>query len=266
MHISVITPTKNRAGSYLKDCIQSVAVQRLEPGWVLEHVVCDDGSGPEDRAALEDLAHANSHMRVVRHATSLGVSAARNSAFLASRGEVVLDLDDDDMLPAESLAARVNHLIASSRSWSCGNLLKVDESRRYLLGGELFLSPREVPADRASFMQGLLSGSLFAWAGTRTYLRTALLAAGPWDTTFPVAEDLEHWLRLTVRVGPPAWFFGPAALFREKPRSLGIDAARDGSMRFHRDRARARYANWSDREPSYVAEVPAWVAASPDLR
>lgn len=266
MLISVITPTKNRAGSYLKDCIQSVAMQRLEPGWALEHMVCDDASDPEQYPALESLALTNPHVRVLRHRTSLGVSAARNSAFLASRGEVVLDLDDDDMLPAESLAARVSHLIASGRPWSCGNLLTVDESRRYLLGAELFRSPHEVPADRDTFMQGLLSGSLFAWAGTRTYLRTALLAAGPWDTTFPVAEDLEHWLRLTVRVGPPAWFFGPAAVFREKPRSLGIDAARDGSMRHHRDRARARYADWSDREPSYVAVVPTWAAASSDLR
>lgn len=258
MHISVITPTKNRASSYLKDCVQSIAAQRLKDGWTLEHVICDDGSSVDEFEALQVLASGLPHIKIVRHLVSGGPAPARNSAFLASSGSIILDVDDDDFLPAETLVHRVDHLLSSGRSWSCGNLLKVDESLRYLVGQELYLPPSDVPADRGPFMEKLLSGSLFAWASTRTYLRQALVEAGPWDDSFPVAEDFEHWLRLTVLVGPPAWFFGPAAVFREKGSSLGINAAKDGTMAQYVALARNRYSNWSHPAPDYKSCVPTW--------
>jgi glycosyltransferase involved in cell wall biosynthesis len=242
MLISVITSTRNRASSFLPDCVASVTDQRLPGDWRLEHVVCDDASDPAERRALAALAAEHPHLRVLYRETAGGVSAARNDAFLASTGTVILDLDDDDMLPAFALHRRVMHLLGSGHAWSCGELLKVDETGRYLIGLDLGAGiDEEIPVSQDGFLHGLLEGRWYAWAGTRTYLREALLTAGPWDESFPVAEDLEHWLRLTALVGAPAWYPAPAAIFREKERSLGIDAYNDGSMARHAERAREIY-------------------------
>jgi glycosyltransferase involved in cell wall biosynthesis len=247
VRISVITPTRNRASTFLPDCIASVASQRLPDSWQLEHIICDDASDPAERLALAQLAAEHSHIRVVYRTTAGGVAAARNEAFLASLGEVVADLDDDDMLPAFALHRRVSHLLEAGTGWSCGDLLRVDETGHYLVGQDSSANPNEVfPGTQEGFIQGLLDGVLIAWTGTRTYLRDTLVTAGPWDESFPVAEDLEHWLRLTALVGAPAWYPAPASIFREKQRSLGIDALRDGSMQRHVDRARERYRSWPD--------------------
>jgi glycosyltransferase involved in cell wall biosynthesis len=254
MLISVITPTRNRTTSFLNDCVASVACQRMPEGWEVEHVICDDCSDPGERAALEQLSQRHRQVRVVWRSASGGVSAARNAAFLASLGDVVVDLDDDDMLPMDALARRAAHLVASGQPWSCGDMLKVDEHGRYLIGRDLARDPDSVPTSQDEFLQCLLDGTVYAWAGTRTYLRSALLVAGPWDESFVVAEDLEHWLRLTALTGPPAWFPGHAVIYREKERSLGIDAVNDGSMDIQAHRARARYRGW----PNLPDSLPTW--------
>jgi glycosyltransferase involved in cell wall biosynthesis len=257
MLVSVITPTRNRATSFLPDCIMSVSAQRLPDRWNLEHVVCDDGSDPDEITALLKLAQLHTHVRVVRRTHTGGVAAARNAAFLASRGDIVMDLDDDDLLPANALARRVQHLLDSGSGWACGALLKIDEAGRYLIGRDITSEPEKIYQDQAGYMRGLQASEVHAWASTRTYLRSALLVAGPWDESFPVAEDLEHWLRLTSLVGAPSWFPEYAAIFREKGRSLGIDALNDGSMAIHAARARARYQRW----PELPHGIPTWADA-----
>ena len=262
MLISVITPTRNRVTSFLRDCVVSVSCQRLPQGWTVEHIICDDGSDAAQFDALRDLAAGHSGVRVVRRPTPGGVSAARNTAFLASNGHIILDLDDDDIIPGDAVAMRVAHLLASGRSWSCGNMLKVDEEGRYLIGKDVGEPIGGAPEDQDGFMSGLLDGTVYAWAGTRTYLRSALLTAGPWDTSFVVAEDLEHWLRLTALVGAPAWYTGYAVIYREKARSLGIDALHDGSMAAQAERARSRYSTW----PDLPRDLPGWDGVNPTGR
>lgn len=256
MRISVITPTRNRATSFLPECVQSVAAQRLPASWSIEHVICDDGSDPTEREALRELAGLHAHVRVLQREHSGGVAAARNAAFLASIGDIIVDLDDDDLLPANALTRRVRHLLSTGSLWACGSLLKVDDAGRYLIGRDITSEPEEIPQDQAGYMRGLLAREVHAWASTRTYHRSALLVAGPWDVSFPVAEDLEHWLRLTALVGAPAWFPEYAAIFREKSRSLGIDALNDGSMAMHAARARDRYQRW----PELPQDLPTWDA------
>lgn len=134
---------------------------------------------------------------------------------------------------------------------------------RLSLGRDITSEPEEVPQDQEGYMRGLLAREVHAWASTRTYHRSALLAAGPWDVSFSVAEDLEHWLRLTALVGPPSWFPEYAAIFREKSRSLGIDALNDSSMAIHAARARERYQGW----PELPQELPTWdtVEGAPEV-
>lgn len=256
MLISVLTPTRDRALTFLPDTIASVACQRLPAGLRLEHVIADDASAPEHWQALRSIAADHPHVRLVRRETSGGVSAARNDAYRASEGEVIIDLDDDDLLPSTSVADRVEHLLASDALWSCGDMLKLDEQLRYKMGADL-ARREDIPETIAQAMRGFLTGSLYAWAGTRTYHRRAIEDAGPWDETFEVAEDLEHWMRLTAICGQPAWCDRWLVLFREKSSSLGIDAVHDGRMAAAAERARSRWANWSP-GAALPHDLPTW--------
>ncbi len=254
--VSVITPTRGRARTFLPDAIASVAAQRT-PDWLrIEHVIADDGSEPADVRALQKLADAHDHIRIVLRHHSGGVSAARNDAFLASSGSIVVDLDDDDILPSTSIADRVTHLIGSGSTWACGNMLKVDEELRYLIGSDETPKWEPMP-DGQETLQKLVEGTFLAWSGTRTYHRSTIEQAGPWDATFEVAEDLEHWMRLTALCGPPAWCDRWLVIWRYKERSLGIDSGRDGRMKAHVARARERWSGWLPGDP-VPAGVPSW--------
>jgi glycosyltransferase involved in cell wall biosynthesis len=256
MLVSVITPTRNRASTFLRETIESVALQVL-PDWIeVEHIIADDCSQADEVDVLQELAKKYSHIEVVLRKESGGVSAARNSAFRASMGEIIIDLDDDDVLPQTSIVDRVTHLMHSDAMWSCGDMLKLDEQLQYKMGFDL-IRRNNYPRTGLQALQGFLDGSLYAWAGTRTYRREALLEAGPWDESFPVAEDLEHWMRLAAVVAEPAWCERYLVLYREKENSLGINALRDGDMKKYGDLARKRWSNYIPGNP-LPDGVPKW--------
>lgn len=252
--ISVITPAlAERADLYLPACLDSVAKQILPPGWKLEHIVCFSGQ-KLNPVTFKNITAKHPHIRII-YTERTGVSAGRNEAFLASKGDIIIDLDDDDMLPATSIRNRVTHLLESNHLWSYGDLMKIDESGRYIPGDDVLSS--DTPTDTSTMMQELLAGRAYAWTGTRTYYRTALLQAGPWDETFPTAEDYEHWLRLTATAGYPLAMKQSLAFFRQKEHSLGIDTMKDGTMAYHRKRAAERWENWNPNDP-LPENLPTW--------
>ena len=224
MLISVITPTHNRP-RYLRDNLASIAASVLPPDWRLEQVICDDGSSARALEANRALVAQFPHARLIAHTAQMGVSSARNSAAALCQGEFLLDLDDDDFLPSDSIVRRVGALRESDASWSCGGMAIVNQSGRVLVGREqVLLSP---PKD---WFAAFLEGEVFAYPGTRTYRRETLSLAGGWDTALRVAEDFDHWLRLTRYAGPPALCPGLLAYYRKKPHGLAADAFRDGRV------------------------------------
>jgi glycosyltransferase involved in cell wall biosynthesis len=224
MLISVLTPTRNRPG-YLRDNLQSVAASVLPADWRLEQVICDDGSKVAAAEATRALVAQFPHARLIRHAAQMGVAATRNTAARLCEGEVLLDLDDDDFLPRDSIIRRVGALLESDALWSFGGLAIVGSSGRVRIGREqVLLTP---PAD---WFTAFLEGEVFAWPGTRTYRREALQLAGGWDPALRIAEDFDHWLRLTRYAGDPLLYPGLLAYYRKKAHGLAAEAFRDGSV------------------------------------
>lgn len=88
--VSVVIPVFNRAES-LAVAIKSVQGQTL-PDWEL--IVVDDGS----RQNLDEMIHAldDPRIKLLRHATNRGVSAARNTGLDAANGKLAAFLDSDD--------------------------------------------------------------------------------------------------------------------------------------------------------------------------
>lgn len=92
--VSVIVPAYN-AGKYLCQCAESVLAQSFDC-WEL--IVADDGSDDGSMSLLP----TDARIRVVEGSNG-GPSAARNRGIDAARGEWLLFLDADDMLPPGAL-------------------------------------------------------------------------------------------------------------------------------------------------------------------
>lgn len=90
--VSVVIPTRNRAG-LLGCAIRSVLNQTYQD---LEVIVVDDGStdGGETERVIRSFGDAR--LRYLRHSSSRGGGAARNTGIRAAAGRYIAFLDDDD--------------------------------------------------------------------------------------------------------------------------------------------------------------------------
>src|SRR5579883_3677401 len=80
--VSILTPTRDRAATYLPQAVASVRALRLSVPY--EHVIVDDGSCDGTAAYLAAAAAADPRLTIVRHPSPRGVAAARTSALKAA--------------------------------------------------------------------------------------------------------------------------------------------------------------------------------------
>lgn len=118
--ITVVVTTKDRQAS-LGRALASVLRQQ---GPRLEVVVVDDGSAVAPTLPDDD------RVRLVRHAVSRGVNAARNTGLAHARGTYITYLDDDDELAAGALQLAAERLDVEDRSQVAlvGTVTTVDEA------------------------------------------------------------------------------------------------------------------------------------------
>src|SRR5215475_3247879 len=91
--ISIVVPVRNEADN-IAPLIAEIAAA-LDGRWAYEIIYVNDGStdATAERLAAEMRARAN--LRVLRHETSSGQSAAVRSGVRAARGAIVATLDGD---------------------------------------------------------------------------------------------------------------------------------------------------------------------------
>lgn len=94
MLISFIVAIYN-VDKYLRDCIDSILCQDLES---FEVILVNDGSTDNSREICDIYKRNNPHIKVI-HQQNQGVSNARNSGIRVARGEWLVFIDGDDMLP-----------------------------------------------------------------------------------------------------------------------------------------------------------------------
>lgn len=89
--LSVIIPVY-KVEKYLRECLDSVLVQDIDD---IEVVLVDDGS-PDSCPRICDEYSAKDHRVKTIHKPNGGLSSARNTGFLQSKGEYVVFVDSDD--------------------------------------------------------------------------------------------------------------------------------------------------------------------------
>jgi glycosyltransferase involved in cell wall biosynthesis len=182
----------------------------------LEVIVVDDGSTDDTAAMVTGLD--TGRVRLLRHARSLGVSAARNRGITEARGEWVAFLDDDDLWAPDKLALQLGAADDDGRCWVYAGHVEVDDRLRVVAGAP--------PAPPERVMELLARYNAVPAGASNVVVRAdALTRCGPFDEHLPNSEDWDMWIRL-ARLGPPAWVPRPLVALRQHAGNASWNMAR----------------------------------------
>jgi glycosyltransferase involved in cell wall biosynthesis len=186
--VSVVIPVHNRH-DLLTAAVNSILEQSVQD---FELIIVDDGSSPRIEPGM--LRESDRRIRIVRHETSKGAGAARNSGVAAATGEFLALLDSDDIWHRQKLEIQLEELA----KWRPETLLIVACGWRYFRDGRLMSEISPVGAENLS---RFASGSWFYPGSTVLMRRETALEIGPQDETLPRLEDYDWYLRFGLRGG-----------------------------------------------------------------
>jgi glycosyltransferase involved in cell wall biosynthesis len=210
--ITVVIPTRDRR-ELLPLTLRNALEQR---GVELEVVVVDDGS----TTSIADLIHdANDdRLHLLRNATPLGVSPARNQGIEVARGEWVAFLDDDDLWAPDKLRLQLDAIRKANAMWVYTGAVAINTSHR-IQGGSPPLRPHDLMRllPRWNPMPGGCSNVMAR--------RAALDAVGLFDPRLNVVADWDQWLRLAA-TGSPALVEKPLIGYRLHTSNMSLEGKR----------------------------------------
>lgn len=181
--ISVIVPTYGR-DVLLAQALESLLTQTRP---VDEIIVVDDGSD----AALPALVTSTPNIRLFRQPHA-GRSAARNTGLDVATGDFIAFLDDDDILPPESIERRARYLIEHPAvDVVYTDALAIDDA------GAVLGPFRRVNPARPSgqVFKDILLHNLSPIHGYM-FRRTCLEKTRRFDPALESAEDWDFWIRM----------------------------------------------------------------------
>lgn len=203
--ISVVTASYDPVPEYLEAAYESVVSQEMPYGWSLEWVVQEDGA--KGRRANEILPdHALIQLGGGR---KLGVSHTRNLALARATGELIKNLDQDDVLTPGVLARDIDVLTKNADiQWVTSAALDLLED------GSTVAIGSDPPAGRIN------RGHLVNWWRDRQYSlpvhpttlcirRPLAVALGGW-MAMPGSDDTG--LLIAASVVSPGYFHGEVGL------------------------------------------------------
>jgi glycosyltransferase involved in cell wall biosynthesis len=194
--VSVNILTKNR-GSLLRGALDSVARQSFTD---YEVIIVNDGSSDETPEIIREFKHPG--VLTIEHKNSIGVARSRQEALLASTGEFIAVLDDDDeWIDRHKLKKQVEYLQAHP------DAVLVGGARRLLTSENPEAPVEELPlvfcaeTDKEITRTMLFRNNFFT--STVMFRRQAAMEvggflAGSVDVAedYDFAEDYDLWLRL----------------------------------------------------------------------
>jgi GT2 family glycosyltransferase len=182
--VSVVIPTRDRWELLARMGLAAALVQEAVD---LEVVLVDDGSSappPQGLPGLDD-----PRVRVVRHPTSRGVPAARNTGIAEARGTWLAFLDDDDAWSPHKLEKQLERARASSARFVYSGVVSVDGSGRVLHG-------YPVPAPESVALE-LLARCVIPAGSSNVLVEAELVRSlGGFDEGLPHLCDWDLWIRL----------------------------------------------------------------------
>jgi glycosyltransferase involved in cell wall biosynthesis len=183
--VSVVIPTRDRPRQ-VRLAVEAAAGQEDVD---VEVLVVDDGSHP---AAWEQVARLEGGaVRVFRHETSRGVSAARNTAIEHATSPWLAFLDDDDLWAPGKLAAQLAIAAQEGAGFVHTGIVVVDEQLK-VVGEYPPPTPRDLEAAMARMNAIGTPSSVMARADL-------VREVGGFDERLSVLADWDLWLGLIQR-------------------------------------------------------------------
>ncbi len=191
--ISFIIPAKNRR-DLLAETLGSLVAQS-EPRW--EGIVVDDGSTDGTIGYVRAAAREDERIRLVRRAgPATGACAARNQGFAASRANLIVFLDSDDIMESFAVAERVaamnerpdvDYLVTQARCFR-----RTPGDMAALWNTDPATTTPDTPDED---LDRFLSRDI-PWQTTGpTWRRSAVERIGPWHEQAPSGQDLDYHVR-----------------------------------------------------------------------
>ena len=103
--VSVIITTYGRAGNLIFEAINSVRNQTYKNIEII--VVDDNGFGTEIQKSNEKIFRSQNDIRYIANKKNSGAQVSRNVGILASKGQYIACLDDDDIWMPEKIEKQV---------------------------------------------------------------------------------------------------------------------------------------------------------------
>ena len=208
--VSLVMPVWRPRRDWLTQAVRSALGQR---GCTIELIVVDDGNAKPVAAQLRDVADRRLRVVATEHG---GPSHARNVGIEAATGRFIRFIDADDVYAPRS-TERMVKLIGDDSVIAYGRTVFCDEDLRtvWTLSIQLegWIAPQAVLNRFRVRPQSLL------------FPADIVHAAGPWDTSLSVCEDLEFMTRALehapVRPDP-----GVATYYRKHRSSTSSDLVR----------------------------------------
>ncbi len=201
--VAVIVPTQNRP-DLLACTLRSILAQRHVD---LAVTVVDDASSDVRAVPAVIEALSDSRVRLVRHDTPRGVSAARNTGISRTVSEWLAFCDDDDVWSPEKLEAQLTAVRRSSAEWAYAGVVAVDNELRVLSGAPP-LQPKQL-VDVLERYNPVPAGS-----SNVIVRRSTLDTVGWFDPALLSAADWDLWIRLG-RHGIPTGVLQPLVGYRQ---------------------------------------------------
>lgn len=185
--VSIIVPCFNQA-HFLKDCLESVRAQ-----WFLdwECIIVDDGSTDTTSKVADEYCKTDKRFHYIFQ-SNRGLSGARNTGILNSRGIYVNFLDSDDALNPEMITVLLAEFEKNKALVLAvaGHVATKESLTDIIKTGIPFFDP-----SGKSFFETLCKGNLFpVHAGL--VKRNAIDDIGLFDEQLKSCEDWDFWLRL----------------------------------------------------------------------
>jgi GT2 family glycosyltransferase len=208
LEVSVVVPTRDRA-SLLCDTLSTLARQDV-PHDRFEIIVVDDGSYSPVEAMVHRASSASDiSTRVIRHASSRGTNAARNTGIEASRGELICLIDDDIDAPTGWLRALLEGARRNPEADCFGGPIRL-RTEGASTGVCQSCDAGETALDLGSDEH---ETQKYVYSGNMLLRRRSLASAGALDDSLPIYfEEIEWQERLrdaggVVRYLPDAWLW-----------------------------------------------------------
>jgi glycosyltransferase involved in cell wall biosynthesis len=186
--VSVIIPTYNRA-EFLRSAIESVLEQSFAN---LEIIVSDDKSTDHTRELVKSFK--DDRIKYILNKGKKGPSATRNTAILASEGEYIAFLDDDDEWLPDKLERQVQ-VLDKSQPNICGVYSKsliIDRSTDQIIS----TNPANDEMKGNLLYQLAIKNPIHT--PTAVIRKKCLEKVGLFDETISYMEDRDLWIRLSM--------------------------------------------------------------------